>query len=278
VSVPWSKKLVLRTPDERIRYWLSVVTELLQEPLTSFPHDAIRMHLAETFEVTGVTWNWREANGNFGLDISPASLLNQGEGWDAWKSGELFDAHPLVRWHAATADAAPQTAARVPSQIISQQERQPLITLLATLDSEQQLSLNCRSNGAEHRTFVLGRSGLDFSDDDLLVAKAIQPSLAALYRQVELLRKLAIPSPAHQEVHLTNRELAVLELLSAGRTSRAIGRSLSMSPRTVGKHLEHIYRKLGVSDRLNAIRVATQMGVLSPAHTEVRDERRARPL
>jgi hypothetical protein len=37
-----------------------------------------------------------------------------------------------------------------------------------------------------------------------------------------------------------------------GRTNRAIAHALEVSPRTVAKHLEHIYRKLGVSSRAAA--------------------------
>jgi DNA-binding NarL/FixJ family response regulator len=56
--------------------------------------------------------------------------------------------------------------------------------------------------------------------------------------------------------------LAVLGLLADGLTARAIGHGLSMSERTVHKHLEHVYRKLGVKDRLNAVRVAGDAGLL----------------
>lgn len=51
----------------------------------------------------------------------------------------------------------------------------------------------------------------------------------------------------------TRRELDVLEWLSKGKTNRDIGESLGMSPRTVNKHLEHIYTKLGVETRTAAV-------------------------
>lgn len=49
---------------------------------------------------------------------------------------------------------------------------------------------------------------------------------------------------------LTPRELDVARLLAEGRTAVSIGRVLSASPRTIGKHLEHIYSKTGTHDRL----------------------------
>ncbi len=55
------------------------------------------------------------------------------------------------------------------------------------------------------------------------------------------------------ESALTEREQQVLELVAAGRTDAAIGHLLGCSTRTVGKHLEHAYRKLGVSSRAAAV-------------------------
>jgi DNA-binding NarL/FixJ family response regulator len=52
---------------------------------------------------------------------------------------------------------------------------------------------------------------------------------------------------------LTERERAVLALVAEGRTNRAIGHALELSPRTVAKHLEHVYRKLDVSCRVQAV-------------------------
>jgi DNA-binding NarL/FixJ family response regulator len=52
---------------------------------------------------------------------------------------------------------------------------------------------------------------------------------------------------------LTERELEVLQLLAFGYTNRDIGRRLFISPDTVKTHLEHIYQKLGASDRTSAV-------------------------
>ena len=55
---------------------------------------------------------------------------------------------------------------------------------------------------------------------------------------------------------LTARETSVLALLAAGFSNRGIARRLGCAPRTVEKHLERVYRKLGVRDNVNAVRVA----------------------
>lgn len=55
---------------------------------------------------------------------------------------------------------------------------------------------------------------------------------------------------------LTNRESEVLLWISQGKTNSEIGIILSMSPRTVNKHLEQIYKKLGVENRTTAAAAA----------------------
>jgi DNA-binding response OmpR family regulator/DNA-binding CsgD family transcriptional regulator len=57
---------------------------------------------------------------------------------------------------------------------------------------------------------------------------------------------------------LTEREAEVLFWLSRGKTNIEIGQILSMSPRTVNKHLEPVYRKLSVENRTTAVAVCLQ--------------------
>ena len=56
---------------------------------------------------------------------------------------------------------------------------------------------------------------------------------------------------------LTPRETEVLSWLAKGKTNRDIAEILGMSPRTVNKHLEHIFEKLGVETRSAAAALAT---------------------
>ena len=51
---------------------------------------------------------------------------------------------------------------------------------------------------------------------------------------------------------LTEREAEVLGWVAEGKTNPEIGFILSISPRTVQKHLEHIFAKLGVETRTAA--------------------------
>ena len=59
------------------------------------------------------------------------------------------------------------------------------------------------------------------------------------------------------EAALTPRETEVLSWLAKGKTNRDIGDILGMSPRTVNKHLEHIFEKLGVETRSAAAALAS---------------------
>jgi DNA-binding response OmpR family regulator len=64
---------------------------------------------------------------------------------------------------------------------------------------------------------------------------------------------------------LTARELEVLHLLADGHDQHAIAETLVVSPRTVGKHIEHILCKLPARSRAEAVAIAYQRGLHAPA-------------
>jgi DNA-binding response OmpR family regulator/DNA-binding CsgD family transcriptional regulator len=78
----------------------------------------------------------------------------------------------------------------------------------------------------------------------------------------ELLLQLArdsatqMPTEFGKKLGLTSREGEVLSWLSKGKTNRDIAQILGLSPRTVDKHLEQIYAKLGVENRTAAAAMA----------------------
>ena len=61
---------------------------------------------------------------------------------------------------------------------------------------------------------------------------------------------------------LTPREREILNLTAEGCTAPEIGRRLYLSPTTVKTHLQHLYEKLGVSDRAAAVAEAMRRGLL----------------
>jgi len=72
------------------------------------------------------------------------------------------------------------------------------------------------------------------------------------------------PAKAPAPYSLTDRELAVLRLLAAGRTNAQIGAELYISPKTAGVHVSNILRKLDVSGRAQAAALAERAGLLHP--------------
>jgi HD-GYP domain-containing protein (c-di-GMP phosphodiesterase class II) len=64
---------------------------------------------------------------------------------------------------------------------------------------------------------------------------------------------------------LTTRESEVLALLSNGMPNKGIARQLGISPKTVSNHIEHVYAKLGVSNRTGAAMYAMQYGMVGSA-------------
>jgi DNA-binding NarL/FixJ family response regulator len=56
-----------------------------------------------------------------------------------------------------------------------------------------------------------------------------------------------------QAEELTEREVEILQLVAFGHTNRDVGGKLYISPDTVKTHLEHIYQKLGATDRTAAV-------------------------
>jgi len=84
-----------------------------------------------------------------------------------------------------------------------------------------------------------------------------------------VVEKLARPAtseaPLAEKPALTERELEVLRLLARGHTNAQIAEAMSIAERTVRFHMEKILAKLSVSNRTEAVAVATQRGWIEPA-------------
>jgi DNA-binding CsgD family transcriptional regulator len=71
-----------------------------------------------------------------------------------------------------------------------------------------------------------------------------------------LTRLAATPKAVEQRPRISPREAEVLRLVAAGRPNPEIAEMLFLSPRTVTTHLTHIFAKLGVAGRAEAVAVA----------------------
>ena len=61
---------------------------------------------------------------------------------------------------------------------------------------------------------------------------------------------------------LTEREAEVLCLIARGASNHEVARRLSIAPKTVGSHVEHIYAKLGIRSRAAAALYAARSGLI----------------
>ena len=61
---------------------------------------------------------------------------------------------------------------------------------------------------------------------------------------------------------LTDREEQILRLIADGLTNREIACTLSISEATVENHIHHIYAKLGISNRAQAVAYAFQLRII----------------
>ena len=109
-----------------------------------------------------------------------------------------------------------------------------------------------------------------FDEWALVLARLAQRVILALHRHFLVIGEWVDDHPlatgayvAAEEAHLTPRQVVVLSMVAQGLTARAVGHRLGISGRTVERHLENIYARLGVTDRVTAVRLATLAGVLA---------------
>ena len=134
----------------------------------------------------------------------------------------------------------------------------------AKIGLEYQMAFVLPSRDGHVLAPVLSRRSHDFSDEDVALVEAARPHLIQAYRNARehsrLLRRVGegrpVP-PVDLRAHgLTKREAEVLRHVAAGRSNADVARDLKLSARTVQKHLENAYRKLGVKSRSEAARIA----------------------
>ena len=108
---------------------------------------------------------------------------------------------------------------------------------------------------AARTRLLLAQACIDLGDDDtagleLGAAREVFEDLGAV-KDVERADSLSPAAPRHS-YGLTTRELQVLRLVAAGKSNREIADDLVISDHTARRHLQNIFRKLGVSSRAAA--------------------------
>jgi DNA-binding NarL/FixJ family response regulator len=140
--------------------------------------------------------------------------------------------------------------------------RGPRIIILTTFDLDQYV----------YAALTAGASGFllkDVSPEHLIAAVQLVRTGDALLaptitrRLVERFAPRAA-SPGHDLSALTPRELEVLGLIARGLSNAELARSLTLSEATVKTHVARILTKLGLRDRVQAVVLAYETGLVAP--------------
>ena len=119
----------------------------------------------------------------------------------------------------------------------------------------------------------IGASGFVLKDDppeQLLAAirtvaggnALLSPTITK--RVIKQFTRVPRPTPAPQLAELTERELEVFRLIARGLSNAEIGDKLYISETTVKTHITHIFQKLDLRDRVQAVVLAYQAGIIEP--------------
>lgn len=172
-------------------------------------------------------------------------------------TGATLGDNPVVRHWSAGIDPAPKRV----SDLVGRREWRRTSTfanVLGPMGTPHLVGIPLFGSTTGGPSYAIARAGRDFTDDDLAALGAIQAALVVLHRRF---RPRGSPH-GHVCGALTARELDVLELLAAGLSGLQIARRLELALGTVRKHLERIYAKLGVHDRLNAVNAGRERGLI----------------
>jgi DNA-binding CsgD family transcriptional regulator len=165
-----------------------------------------------------------------------------------------FRGHPLVGFHAThphagshrISDAVPRDRFR----------RTPLYNeYYRMIGIHYAVAVPLYVDGMRLVSFVLNRAHRDFSDDECAELDFLRAPLSALYRQVidtARLRPEFARADESSGAALTPREAEVMQWVTAGKADAQIAAIVGASVRTVQKHLQNAYAKLGVEGRTAA--------------------------
>lgn len=166
----------------------------------------------------------------------------------------FFFEHPLVRYHAV---ARGPGAHRISDSIPFARFREGALysEYYRRIGIDHAIALPLHVDERTLVSFVLNRNKRDFSDRDRDVLDLARTTLAAMHRAF---RPGGGANPGRDESlarlaqALTARERQVVGWVSAGKSDRDIAAIVGCSHRTVQKHLQRIYEKLGVETRTAA--------------------------
>jgi DNA-binding NarL/FixJ family response regulator len=178
--------------------------------------------------------------------------------YDRWE--ELAHENPLLRRYLSTLDGQ---AYRF-SDVIEREALHELALykeLYQPMGVEYQVAFNLPASPEHVLAIALSRGAHDYSDAEREFINRARPFLiqaylnALAYESAQIPRVRALTPALADRLRaggLTARESQVFAMIALGRSNQHIAAALGISFRTVGKHLERGYRKLGVGERSSA--------------------------
>ena len=125
------------------------------------------------------------------------------------------------------------------------------VIVLTTYDTDEDITRALKAGAKAYVLKDISADGLVACIHDVLNGKTyLAPAAAA---------KLA---EGMARVQVTPRELSALRLMAEGKANKEIATTLGISERTVKTHLGHLFDKLGVTSRTEAVKVATRRGLV----------------
>ena len=128
---------------------------------------------------------------------------------------------------------------------------QARVIVLTTYDADEDIARALQAGAKAYVLKDISADALIACIHDVLAGKTyVAPAVAA---------KLA---ERVTRIQLTPRELSTLRLMADGKANKEIAADLGISERTVKTHLGHLFEKLGVTSRTEAVKVATRRGLV----------------
>jgi DNA-binding CsgD family transcriptional regulator len=248
-------------PGRAAKAVADVAVEALSAPPGSEVVLLVADELARVLDVDAVALTEHQWRGWSDLRIVRPSAAWSRLQWRRLPTQELAEIHPAVAYLAAHPVMEPFAL----TDVVTMSEWLSSPFMAANRSAwGRHLQLAIPTSRSDSGTWHWSSSrDRDYSPGDLEVAVAVQPVLQVVTNHI-LSSQSCRTADGGVTIGLTERELLVLRLLADGMTAAALARRLGISRRTVEKHVERIYRKMGVRDRLVAVRTAQELNIIAP--------------
>jgi DNA-binding CsgD family transcriptional regulator len=225
--------------------------DLVGEVIGLIEIDELRAGIMRAF-LAAMPLRWASLN-----EVGPAGVTalvepHLDEVWFA-RFAELAHENPLLQYWQSTHDGRAYRFSDVTTR--EELEATRLYQeIYLPLGIHHQMAFSLPSDSEAILAIVLHRSDPDFSDEERDFCNRARPFLIQAYRNARAYSEATRRVPEALEgvlvTHgLTNREAEVVRLVATGGSNRDVGARLGLSERTVQKHLERAFQKLGVATR-----------------------------